>query len=621
MAASPLPTEEGASFAFHHESPHSLRQLSTFSSQAVSKTDHDHNCSGVEYDENTSATDVDDPAATEEEEEEDPDGYDHLTPHLDYSADEGRRSVSGHSSISSFPASTISHGITQNREPYGGPRTPTGSPLGGVLHYPHRRDFLGSKAISPRSARDYHSAFRNPSSVRAMQMRDEAFDDAESVLRRHKRSDSRLSSHSHRSSFSVHTSPAKRSSRSTVSSIRAGDHLKKEYPLVLLHCTILPPRLLPQGVADDDGWVGELLPEGYKQRWAKLRDKLVVDPEIRTRGILIAHPQDDYELLEDRLLESLELEQPRIRHSHFFQRDQNSGDSGFESESHTEDEREDSAAAGMLSNDIECPDCGRRIRSKDSGRRWSVKVFAANGLMRAGAWCAAWREMEKIDVEISLALPEDVRRELEARLAALATQHPDAEHGRDLGSGMPMGPVQSAREREIYGESGRPRSQDDVDDGLLFPETRAPAPGVPVVPQARRHLPSYLETVIHDRKNAVIAILSLLVLFYAFSRAEGMPRTAQSPLVPAPETTASIDVLTTTVTAVRTAISTTTMTAMRGGDDTTWSIVVSPSDGSSVRDHQSPISTPTTATSASEIKPEASEHPAVFEARSESVGI
>jgi hypothetical protein len=52
----------------------------------------------------------------------------------------------------------------------------------------------------------------------------------------------------------------------------------------------------------------------------------------------------------------------------------------------------------------------------EGSKRWDLKIYAANGLMRVGAWSAAWREMERCDVEITPWIPTDVRKALEKKI-------------------------------------------------------------------------------------------------------------------------------------------------------------------------------------------------------------
>jgi len=175
---------------------------------------------------------------------------------------------------------------------------------------------------------------------------------------------------------------------------------------VLLHVTLLPVEL---------PWSAEVvkavLPE---HTLANLKlAKAKVTETILNRGILIPHPREQYELLEEKLLEALELQDERVtKCGHFRNRDSrgsvSDSDSGFGSST--------DSAAGEL-----CTTCDHRIKHArtaiGSGSwRWSVKVFAANGLMRSAAWTAAWSDMESVDVEILPWISEDMRRELDERM-------------------------------------------------------------------------------------------------------------------------------------------------------------------------------------------------------------
>ena len=74
-----------------------------------------------------------------------------------------------------------------------------------------------------------------------------------------------------------------------------------------------------------------------------------------------------------------------------------------------------------------CEDAPERARQPPAGttqhllrpdaRVFRVKVYASNGLMRAGAWETCWQEMERVDVELE-PLVGGAQKELES-LAAL----------------------------------------------------------------------------------------------------------------------------------------------------------------------------------------------------------
>jgi len=362
--------------------------------------------------------------------------------------------------------------------------------------------------------------FRHPSSVRAMQMRDE-FDDDDDMTPGHRRcgsrmSGGRLSTFSTRSSNSTNTSPTKRGAgnRSSQSSPqKSSSKLKKEFPLVLLHCSLLSPSLGLQMKMPESWWLKEVLPEEYWNRWKTLEEKVLGNGEVRTRGVLIPHPKADYDLLEERLLESLELERPRVRSGHFL---------GVEP-GKVESAEEESEAESTRSS--QCPDCGRVVATGvEMERKWEIKVYAANGLMRAGAWGAAWGEMEKVDVEVGVWMPAEVRREVEARLHDMGytgleeddTVHGDVEESEE-----------ERRRREIYGSSA-PDSQEKI-DGLFDEEYHEPRPQSEERhphPATAQHPPTadlqsllvrYLKALVQDRRNMVIALLSMIVLFYAMT--------------------------------------------------------------------------------------------------------
>jgi len=124
----------------------------------------------------------------------------------------------------------------------------------------------------------------------------------------------------------------------------------------------------------------------------------------------MAHPGDDYELLEERILESLELKSPRIGQcGHFLGRSLEDMDDGYTEESF-----------GFPSpHGCKCEDCGDHLTNAVAENpRWYIKVYAANGLMTAGAWAASWRQMERADVEIGIHVPDMLRQSLEEEQSA-----------------------------------------------------------------------------------------------------------------------------------------------------------------------------------------------------------
>lgn len=362
--------------------------------------------------------------------------------------------------------------------------------------------------------------FRHPSSVRAMQMRDE-FEDDHDLTPGHRRRGSRmsagrLSTFSAQSSNSPTTSPSKRGGgpRSGHSSPqKTGSKLRKEYPLVLLHCSLLSPTLGLNMKMPESWWLKEVLPEEYWNRWKTLEEKVSGNGEVRTRGVLIPHPKADYDLLEERLLESLELERPRVRSGHFL---------GAQREE-VEGAEEESEAESAQSS--QCPDCGRKVPTGiEMERKWEIKVYAANGLMRAGAWAAAWGEMEKVDVEVGVWMPAEVRRDVEARLLDIGYNGLEED---DTIHGDPEESEEERRRREIYGSCApdTPEKMDGLSDGEYHDQrpgqgdqhihstTGQHAPAAGLLP----FILNYVKALAQDRRNVAIAFLSILVLFYAMT--------------------------------------------------------------------------------------------------------
>lgn len=289
--------------------------------------------------------------------------------------------------------------------------------------------------------------------------------------------------------------------------------MKKEYPLVLLHVTLLPiPLHYTQELLE------AVVPPTVLENWKLIREKAT--STVLERGVLIPHPREDYDLLEERLLESLELKQPRIlKCGHF----------------HLSPEEEADVAANIEEDDDDlqdadiCADCGSRIRdgrygdTGTGGKRWDIKLFAANGLMRAGAWSAAWKEMERVDVEILPWMDEDMRRELEFR--RIEDERYKAEQSR-LERDEGVGGLDDERLKERYGGDAQafvdglanePKSRPGVDQH----DNRVQQQEVPLWDL----LKNYLYLAAQDRRNSAIFLLSVIVLFLAV--ASFVPRSKQ----------------------------------------------------------------------------------------------
>ncbi|KAL3424682.1 pathway-specific nitrogen regulator [Phlyctema vagabunda] len=260
--------------------------------------------------------------------------------------------------------------------------------------------------------------FRTPSAVRAMQMSsptpslyasprstkrvNQNFNPTVSRLGTPSRRNSELSQ-SHFSSSSRHKTPT-RVFKSKI-----------ENPLVLLHVTVLP---LQFPYADVMNLSEEEIPGvlfNLKESWRLLQDKC--GEQVLARGILLPHPQDSYEVLEERLLEALELPvRPRakiLKCGHYMGPDELTS-----SADESSDDRDDDWVIERRDSKAWCDLCSRNVQF-DKGefgateRKFRVKIYASNGLMRAGAWAAAWREMERVDVEIEPFVESHLLPELE----------------------------------------------------------------------------------------------------------------------------------------------------------------------------------------------------------------
>ena len=503
--------------------------------------DHDHSFLSKLHDESSdSATDQENGYTSEEG----------GTARLDYPP----AATSSRSSISSLPVSVAASAIPSLHDKI---VTPTKARPGHLRTESGLR-LLVRRGVETEGDRDM-TPFRNPSSVRAMQMRDDYDDEDEITAKIYRRgshiSVGRQSAFSTRSSNSTTTSPTKRGSggrsRSNHSSPQkslSALKLKKEFPLVLLHCSLLPPALpLQLRIAGHHpDLLKEVLPEEYWKRWKVLEDKVTRNAEVRARGVLIPHPKVDYDLLEERLLESLELERPKLRSGHFL---------GNQQEDVDVEEEESEAESTQGSK---CPDCGRKVALEvEMEKKWEVKVYAANGLMRAGAWSAAWAEMEKVDVEVGVWMPEGVRREIDARLHDMGLKDEDIEdvHGEEKEHEEVEETDEERRRREIYGNPGR-NTQENI-DGLFDEDLQAPQSD----DHQQQHHPThqqppardlqtlainYLKYLAKDFRNVALVFLSVLVLFYAMAQ----PTTKAT--IPAVSGNFTPEVVTTTITATST---------------------------------------------------------------------
>ena len=269
--------------------------------------------------------------------------------------------------------------------------------------------------------------FRNPESVRAMQMSSPLPMSTYESNRERVKSTYGLATPSRAGRSET---PVSRHSGSRRGSIRSHHSPKppptpQQAPLVLLHVTILPMQL-----PFSHDLMARIMPDWLVENYRLLEEKLQ-DIILMRRGLLIPHPRDEYELLEERILESLELKTPRLlKCGHFVGPDDTDRDEDDDSAIGAED-GVSRMSGGTMTDDHEsmhtrrdsamCLDCHRELKKPGHGvgagtRKFDIRIYAANGLMRSEAWTAAWTEMERCDVEISPWIPEDVRKTLEKRI-------------------------------------------------------------------------------------------------------------------------------------------------------------------------------------------------------------
>jgi hypothetical protein len=309
--------------------------------------------------------------------------------------------------------------------------------------------------------------------------------------------------------------------------------VKKEYPLVLLHVTVLP---LIWSYADAlDAVAEEELPRelhGIRASWKLLQEKLA--DTVLERGILLPHPQDEYDVLEERLLDALELPvRPRAKIlscGHYLGPDE-ADDLSSEDGSENEDE-----TTKKPSRERWCDICGREVKYEELGigakqKRFRIKVYASNGLMTAGAWAAVWTEMERVDVEIEPLVPSHLTPLLNSLMDyhAQAQQTPPQQFEHEETAQVhEIHDVPYPRDDDTEVEARRKRMEEERIREIYGhgPPMAAPADNVPT-PQCfsprtqRKHkygdsLPELLleaiKVFLRDKKTVAIFVLSVLVV-------------------------------------------------------------------------------------------------------------
>ncbi|KAK3990456.1 hypothetical protein QBC44DRAFT_64074 [Cladorrhinum sp. PSN332] len=280
--------------------------------------------------------------------------------------------------------------------------------------------------------RETRKPFRTPSEIKAMQMSSpttSTFNGASPRLakRQAANSTSPFPTVSRVGSPNAQYSPK---GRSTPTRLK-----QKEAPLVLLHVTLLPLRWVwgnvlngldaVNGKALDENGLPYIASEQLKtlrDSWRELQNR--INDNILERGILLPHPQNDFEVLEERLLEALEL--PVKRRARILECGHYLGPSSITSDLE-DDIDDDSSSTSSLNEDYKkhwCADCKSEIRFEHLGSKkvFRVKVFASNGLMKAGAWDACWNQMERVDIEVEPIVDSTLHSELE-KLGAIELEY------------------------------------------------------------------------------------------------------------------------------------------------------------------------------------------------------
>ncbi|CAD0082036.1 unnamed protein product [Aureobasidium vineae] len=280
-------------------------------------------------------------------------------------------------------------------------------------------------------------------------------------------------------------------------------------PLVLLHVTVLPPRLPWSRTVLD-----AMLPPELKRQFGVLR--AVTSGLVAQRGILIAHPREEFELLEESVLEALDLLPERIGYDGQYRpRTPNTV---------TEGEADDEETEMSI-----CNTC-QRVHVGDA---WYTRVYAANGLMRAGAWSACFSEMERVDCEVRPCISEHICRRLDEM--QLAEDIANERGGHDLAtqSRHELQPAEKPKQRlqsQIMAPDQGPTAvTTDTQHNLktqsksftIVTPASAPYYDLPTIYQAKDVplsllLRNYLYLVFRDRRNLAIFFLALTLLASTF---------------------------------------------------------------------------------------------------------
>ncbi|CAK7197994.1 hypothetical protein SEUCBS139899_000649 [Sporothrix eucalyptigena] len=339
------------------------------------------------------------------------------------------------------------HGHQNQEDRHRSPRLSTVSGISRMSQYEqhHEQDedeYDDGEDFAPHTIRGtQRAAFRTPSSVRAIQMSSPSpsvifgVSPRSAARRRRLGTSSGLDDGQSMGSVGTYASlPGSPSKKHTPTRFKVF-RKPEPAPLVLLHATLMPTRwvwsdvlrtlderLSSTGnksgkdvisVSDIEHTdVASFEPSAALKRlhgaWCQLQEYSLGADTVAERGVLLPHPQNDYEVLEERLLEALEL--PVRRRARILECGHYLGPADDEDEDDYDSE-DDDYYNGRSSYREECDTPNKRhwcstcrsdIRYESLGaeRVFRVKVYASNGLMTVGAWAACWSEMERVDVEI-----------------------------------------------------------------------------------------------------------------------------------------------------------------------------------------------------------------------------
>lgn len=223
----------------------------------------------------------------------------------------------------------------------------------------------------------------------------------------------RPSPHRRHHTTTTHSTPTRSPLHQTPSSRLQPQPQQSQPPLILLHITLLPPSAPPLPL--------RVMPPALQAQYRLLEDKLA-DAVLMQRGLLVPHPRDEYDVLEERLLEALGLVAPRVLKCGHFRGSDDDEQARGRRDSGVEPEASRAGVEEEVDEEETCEECHAPVADGDPARAapphasWSIRIYAANGLMRAGAWQAAWSEMERVDVEVAPWIGKAQLRKMERRL-------------------------------------------------------------------------------------------------------------------------------------------------------------------------------------------------------------